>query len=275
MATLEHGSPQLPSAPKTRQLLALFLFNANAPVSVSQCIEELWGEDAPPTALQSIHTRVLQIRKFLANSLTPREAKRVLVTGNHSYTLRIGPGELDLHDLERQVRGARRAEAAADDRALSLILRDALDLWHGPVLADVSPGLRLQPHVTRLEEQRLTLREKCIDAELRLGLHQELLHELSSLIVQYPTHENFQAQHMLALYRSGRVAQALECYRTLRERLVSEVGIEPSLPLRALQAEILSQSAGDESALDSPEWFPGFSRSLATARTRSPSLSCK
>jgi DNA-binding SARP family transcriptional activator len=243
---LDDGGPRdIPSAPKTRSLLALLVLNADTPVSQDMCMDELWAGDVPPSAVQSLHTRVLHLRQALAAAPSVgslRAAKQVLVTHSRGYMLRLGEGALDLHDLEHRLRGARQAELARDDRKLSFALRAALELWRGPVLGDTPAGPWLQPHVTSLEEQRLTLLEKCTEAELRLGLHLELLPELRSLTTRHPVHENLHARYMLALYRSGRAAQALTVYRTLRAELVEQVGIEPSARLRALHTAILAQS---------------------------------
>jgi DNA-binding SARP family transcriptional activator len=244
--TLHDGGPRvIPSAPKTRSLLALLVLNADTPVSQDMCMDELWPHEVPPSAVQSLHTRILHLRQALSAAPSVgslRAAKQVLVTHNRGYMLRLGEGALDLHDLEHRLRGARQAELAGDDRKVSFALRAALDLWRGPVLGDTPAGPWLRPHVTSLEEQRVTLLEKCTAAELRLGLHHELLPELRRLTIRHPTHENLHAQYMLALYRSGRAAQALAVYRALREELVEQVGIEPSERLRALHGAILAQS---------------------------------
>ncbi|MFH8803876.1 BTAD domain-containing putative transcriptional regulator [Streptomyces sp. NPDC017936] len=235
----------LPTAPKTRSLLALLVLHAGRPVPQDVCREELWPEEMPPTAVQSLHTRVLHVRRALADLPSVgslRAAKQILATEPGGYALRLGENELDLHDLEHRLRLARQAELARDDRKLSFALRDALGLWRGPVLGDIQAGPLLEAHVTGLEERRVTLLEKCVEAELRLGLHRELLPELRSLTVCFPTHENLHAQYMVALHRSGRVAQCLEVYRRLRDRLVSQLGIEPSSRLRELHAAVLAES---------------------------------
>ncbi|MGW2640684.1 AfsR/SARP family transcriptional regulator [Streptomyces sp. NPDC001348] len=239
------GIRALPTAPKTRSLLALLVLHAGQPVPQDICREELWPEEMPPSAVQSLHTRVLHLRQALAKVPSVgslRAAKQILVTGHGGYALRLGENSLDLHDLEHRLRLARQAELAHDDRKLSFALRDALSLWRGPVLGDTPAGPRIQAHATSLEERRVTLLEKCVEAELRLGLHHELLPELRSLTVYFPTHENLHAQYMLALYRSGRVAQCLDAYRLLRDRLVTQIGIEPSPRLRELHAAVLAES---------------------------------
>ncbi|ALV31118.1 BTAD domain-containing putative transcriptional regulator [Streptomyces sp. CdTB01] len=235
----------LPTAPKTRSLLALLLLHAGQPVPRAVCQEELWPDEMPPTAVQSLHTRILHLRRALADVPSVgslRAAKQLLVTEPGGYALRLGENTVDLQDLSHRLRLARQAELARDDRKLSFALREALGLWRGPVLGDTLAGPRIQAHVASLEEQRVTLLEKCVEAELRLGLHHELLPELRSLTTYFATHENLHAQYMIALYRSGRVAQCLEVYRRLRDHLVTQIGVEPSPRLRELHAAVLAES---------------------------------
>ncbi|MDI3418024.1 AfsR/SARP family transcriptional regulator [Streptomyces luteolus] len=239
----DEGVCLLPSAPKTRQLLALFLLRNGAPVSVAMCLEELWGPRSPRSAIQSLHTRVLHIRQTLAASPligSQERAKRVLSTAHRAYVLRAEKEDFDLSRLEDNVAASRDAAAVGDDRAVSTALRAAIRLWRGPTLSDINLGPYLRARVTGLEEQRLTLTDQCIEAELRLGLHHELLAELGQLTAEYPTYENFHAQYMLALYRSGRAARALGVYHALRGRLRTELGIEPSPRLREIQTAILN-----------------------------------
>ncbi|WP_327358343.1 AfsR/SARP family transcriptional regulator [Streptomyces sp. NBC_01304] len=237
------GACRLPSAPKTRQLLALFVLYNNTPVSMAMCLEELWGNHGPRSAVQSLHTRIMHIRHALAASPSigsHEGAKQALTTQHRGYQLHAAPGSVDLHHLERHVAESRRAEAAGDERRLRFALRAALQLWHGPALTDVELGSYLQARVTGLEELRLTLLDQRIEAELRLGMHHELLPELSQLAAEYPAHENFHAQYMLALYRSGRAAQALDAYHLLRGSLNQNLGIDPSPRLRGIHSAILN-----------------------------------
>ncbi|WP_016908591.1 AfsR/SARP family transcriptional regulator [Streptomyces xiaopingdaonensis] len=258
--TLHDGGPLvIPSAPKTRSLLALLVLNADTPVSQDMCMGELWPDDMPPSAVQSLHTRILHLRQALAVAPSVgslEAAKQVLVTHSRGYMLRLHEGALDLHDLRFRLRAVRQAELARDDRKLSFALREALKPWRGSVLGDTLAGPWLQPHVTSLEEQRITLLEKRMAAELRLGLHHELLPELRNLTAHHEMHESLHAQYMLALYRSGRAAEALTVYRELRDKLVEQVGIEPSERLRTLHGAILAQSP--DLALRGPEGVDGL-----------------
>ncbi|MFE0256803.1 BTAD domain-containing putative transcriptional regulator [Streptomyces sp. NPDC059010] len=237
---------RLPSAPKTRQLLALLLLHAGAQVSLDLCVQELWGEDSPRSAVQSVHTRVFQLRQALATLPSVRSvdaAKRVLETRHNGYVMQVRQGELDLHSLDAHMAEARRARAHGDDALCATALRSALALWRGRTLVDIEAGPHLQAQISHLEGVRMTALEQSLDAELRLGLHHQLLSELSLLVSRHPTHENLHAQYMIALYRSGRTAHALEVYHALSRHLADELGIEPSHRLRTLQTAVLTESS--------------------------------
>lgn len=239
------GVSLVPSPPKTRQLLALLLLNADSPVSCDTCVDELWETGPPRSAVQSIHTRVFHIRKALASAPevgSPAAARRILRTEHNGYSLQLPPGALDLHELEDRMQEVQSARAHHDDRQLAAALRGLLSLWRGRELADVPTGPHLRAHLVGIAARRLTLLEQCIEAELRLGLHHMLLPELETLAARYPVHENLHAQYMIALHRSGRTAQALETYQDLRRTLNSELGMEPSARLRRIHSAVLADS---------------------------------
>lgn len=236
----------LPTAPKTRQLLALLLLRANSLVTLDACVQELWGESSPRSAVRSVHTRVFQIRQALAGDLSGRtteESKRVLETHHQGYSLRVEKGSLDLDVLETHLAEFRRAQSAKDDLGISQALRSALGLWRGRTLVDIPQGSCIQAHVMGVEDLRMTVLEQCIEAELRLGMHHRLLSELSTLVYRHPVHENLHAQYMIALYRSGRTAESLGAYQRLHKTLTDELGIEPSHRIRELQTAVLTESA--------------------------------
>ncbi|UKY53524.1 AfsR/SARP family transcriptional regulator [Streptomyces inhibens] len=245
LSLMDGSDSLLPSAPKTRQLLALLLLNANSPVALDTCVQELWGADAPRSAVQSVHTRVFQIRQALAgpaSGRTAEEVKQILETHHQGYSLRVEHGALDLHSLEQYLADFRQAQSRKDDLLASVTLRSALDLWRGHTLLDVQHGTHIQAIVTGLEYLHMTALEQCIDAELRLGMHHQLLSELSTLVSRHPVHENLHAQYMIALYRSGRTAQSLEAYHRLHEKLTDELGIAPSQRIRQLHMAVLTES---------------------------------
>jgi DNA-binding SARP family transcriptional activator len=232
-----------PTAPKTRQVLALLLMYANQMVSVSAIIRELWNDDPPRSALTTLQTYVLKLRRLFAAGLQLGPAQvsaEVLVTRVGGYLLKVDPGTLDMHRFERLARDGRAALATGDGDLAATRLRAALALWRDRALVDVQAGPLLSVQVARLEEARLAALEYRIEADLMLGLHRELLSELACLAAQHPLHENIHVQLMVALYRSGRRSDALDVYHRMRTRLVDELGLEPSANMRRMQQAILA-----------------------------------
>ena len=226
---------------KPRSLLAILLLNANQVVSSDRLIDELWGAEAPDTAPKALQVHVSQLRKALEPGRAPGEAGRVLVTRAPGYLLQLEPDELDLGCFERLASEGRAALAARDPAGAASLLREALALWRGPPLAEVAYTDFAQREISRLEELRLSILEDRIQADLDCGRHAELIGELETLVAEEPLRERPRAQLMLALYRSGRQAEALDAYREARRALVEELGIEPSRELRELEAAILEQ----------------------------------
>jgi DNA-binding SARP family transcriptional activator len=221
---------------KQRALLALLLLDAGRVVSVDRLVDALWGEQPPKTAQTSLHNLVSQLRKLLGADL--------LVTQAPGYVLRVDPGQVDLRRFERLVSQGREAEGEAKAR----LLREALALWRGTPLAELAFEPFAQEEVARLEELRLATIEERIDADLAVGRHSELVGELEAAVAAHPLRERPRAQLMLALYRAGRQAEALEAYAEARRVLVGELGIEPSPELQRLHASILRQEGGLELA---------------------------
>ena len=214
---------------KQRALLAILLLHANEPVASDRLIEDLWAGRPPATAAKVLQTYVSQLRKALGND--------VIVTGPAGYELRVEPDGLDLHRFERLVTEARGAEPPAAAQSL----REALALWRGPPLAEFAYEPWAQGEIGRLEELHLAALQDRIDADLALGRAGELVGELERLVAEHPLAERLRGQLMLALYRSGRQAEALEAYRSARETLVEPLGIEPGSALRRLERAILDQ----------------------------------
>jgi DNA-binding SARP family transcriptional activator len=217
---------------KQRAVLAALLLDANRVVSVDRLIDALWGEQPPKTALTSLQNFVSQLRKVLGAD--------VLETQMPGYRLRVGPGELDL-DRFRHLCDVARAAELEEKRAA---LREALALWRGPPLADFQFEAFAQGEIARLEEQRLAALEDRLEADLEAGLDAELVAELESLVEQHPLRERLRAHLMLALYRSGRQAEALQVYQQARRALLEELGIDPSPALQELHGAILRQEVG-------------------------------
>jgi DNA-binding SARP family transcriptional activator len=234
---------------KQRLLLSVLLLNANEVVSSDRLIEALWGESPPDTAAKALQVHVSQLRNLLEPERARGASGRILLTRPPGYELRVEPGQLDLHRFGQELSEAKAAMAAGHSRQAARALRNALALWRGPPLADLSFEDFLQPEIARIEELRLVALEERVDADLTLGGHADVIGELESLASQHPLRERLRAQLMLALYRSGRQAEALEVYRETRRLLVAELGIEPGPALKQLERRILAQDA----ALDVPE----------------------
>ena len=213
---------------KQRALLALLLLHANHVVSRDRLVDELWGDSPPETAVQGVQVYVSRLRRLL-----PAET---LLTRPPGYLLAAAPETIDLRRFERLVADAR----MADPERASRLLREALELWRGPALAEFGEEPFSRAEAGRLEDLRLAALEERIEADLALGRHHELAGELEALIAAHPHRERLRAQLMLALYRSGRQAEALEAYRDGRAAL-DELGIEPGAALRELERAILAQ----------------------------------
>ncbi|MGZ8647369.1 MAG: AfsR/SARP family transcriptional regulator, partial [Solirubrobacteraceae bacterium] len=235
---------------KQRSLLALLLLHANEIVATDRLIAELWGEAPPATASKSIQVYVMRLRRELG-------AER-LTTRAPGYVLHVEPEELDVAVFERLRGEARRAERA---RAAEK-LRAALGLWRGPPLADLAYESFAQAEIGRLDELRLAVLEERVDADLACGRHADLVGELEALIAANPVRERLRAQLMLALYRSGRQAEALEAYRAVRRELADELGLEPGEQLRQLERAILSHDPKLDAAPASRAAAPAIERSL-------------
>jgi DNA-binding SARP family transcriptional activator len=236
----EHDRALALGGVKQRSLLAILLLQANELVSTDRLIDQLWGAAPPATAAKSIQVYVSRLRKALGEGR--------LATHTPGYVLRIEPSELDLARFERLAGEARRAAPETAARKL----REALALWRGPALADLAYESFAQVEIGRLEEMRLAVLERRIDADLALGRHAELVGELEALVSRYPLRERLRCQLMLALYRSARQAEALDAYRAARRELSEELGLEPSEELKRLEQAILRQ----DPALELPQLAP-------------------
>lgn len=219
---------------KQRAVLALLLLHAGRVVPTDRLLDDLWGEQPPPTASSSLQNLVSQLRKILGRD--------VIVTRPPGYVLQVEAAQVDLRRFEQTLAKAREVEPAAR----AALLREALGLWHGPPLAEFAFERFAENEIGRLEDLRLAAVEERIEADLELDRHAELVGELEGLVAEHPYRERLRGQLMLALYRSGRQAEALRVYQETRHALVDELGIEPSRSLQQLHASILRQEAGLE-----------------------------
>lgn len=244
----------VPSAAKPRQMLALLAIDSGREVGVRALTDELWGDRPPRSAAATLHTYVKQLRRLIAAALGPEPARGprdVLVRRHSGYVLEAPPDGTDATRFERLARRGRAALEAGDAATASERLDEALRLWRGPALADVTPGRVLEAEVLRLEELRLTALEDRIAADLRLGRHDLLLGELTGLTTRFPLHERLHGQLMVALCRSGRTWQALEVYGRLRAAFVADLGLEPSPQLKRLHQAVLTGDPALEARVSS------------------------
>src|SRR5262245_10190307 len=227
---------------RQRALLALLLTRPNEVVSTDHMVDALWGAQPPKRAMNTIQYYVSTLRKTLGPDR--------IVTRPPGYLIRVAPDELDLERFERLV---------AEGTAESLV--EALALWRGPALADLAYESFAQEETARLEELRLAAQERRIDADLERGRSAELVGELEQLTAQHPLRERLRGQFMLALYRSGRQAEALAVYQAARSALVGELGIEPAPALQELERAMLRQ----DPSLDLAAELPTPERSILVA----------
>jgi DNA-binding SARP family transcriptional activator/pimeloyl-ACP methyl ester carboxylesterase len=218
---------------KERALLALLLVNVNRTLALDGIVDGLWGEDVPETAQKMVQVHVSRLRKVLG--------AQTIRTRPPGYALVVRPEQLDLHRFETAVLEAREALDAGQAHPAAARFREALSLWRGPALAEFTSEPFAASEQARLEDLRMYAVEGLLAAELDMGHHRAAVGELEGLIAEHPLRERLRRQHMLALYRSGRHAEALSSYQTFRRALAEELGIEPSASLRELERQILQQ----------------------------------
>lgn len=236
----DRGHPIALGGSRQRSVLAVLLLNAGEVVSTDRLLLDLWGESPPKTAMTALQGYVSQLRRALEPN-RPAGESSVILTREPGYVIAIEPQQLDVARFERLRANASEAMARGDARTAATELEKALALWRGKALADLVNEPFASEAARRLEDMRVTAIEERIDAELALGRDRELLTVIQSLVDREPLRERPREQLMLALYRSGRQADALRAYDDARRALVSELGIEPGHGLRRLQQRILEQ----------------------------------
>jgi DNA-binding SARP family transcriptional activator len=231
-------------AGQQQALLALLLLRANETISRDRLIQDLWGDQPPRTAAKALQGHISTLRRELEPDGEAGAASRVILTRAGGYELRVEREQLDLDRFERLRREGRSGLASGKPDTAAELLREALDLWRGPPLADFLYEPFAQSEIARLEELRVSTLEDRVEADLARGGHAELIGELEALVQEHPGRERLRSQLMLALYRSGRQPEALDAYLAARTALVEELGIEPGRPLRELHQAILRQDPG-------------------------------
>ncbi|WP_411082305.1 BTAD domain-containing putative transcriptional regulator [Streptomyces sp. cmx-18-6] len=252
-ATRDGGPVQLGGV-NQRAVLGYLLLHPNKVVATRELVQALWGEGAPPTARKMVQNAVAGLRRALSEG-----GSVSLTTSPPGYVLRVDASEIDLTRFEELVQRGRAALASESWATAAGLLREALALWRGPVLADVSENGVAWPEFAVVREARLTAFEDCAEAELALGRHRELVGELAALAEEEPVRERLCGLLMLALYRCGRQPEALAVYQRIRDELVNGFGLDPAPELQDLERAILNQrpalawqSAPDAPAADHP-----------------------
>src|SRR5829696_509671 len=243
---------------RQRALLARLLIDPNRTVAVDRLVDDLWGDSVPESAVKMVHIYVSQLRKLLPHGM--------LVTRAPGYAVELEPEAVDVARFTRLHGEGRAALAAGDPATAAARLREALGLWRGAALAEFSEPFA-QTEGAHLEELHLACLEDRIEVDLALGRHADLVGELEALVARQPLRERLRRQHMLALYRSGRQAEALAAYQDARRALVEELGLEPSKVLRELERRILQQ----DTTLDGAAWsVPGAALAPGERRAAAP-----
>ena len=250
---VEGDRPVALGGPKQRALLAVLLLRRGEAVSSDRLIDEIWGEQPPASANKIVQGYVSHLRKALGDGL--------LVTQGRGYLLRIEPGQTDADRFEALAGQGREALERGDALTAAAVLREAPGVWRGPALADFAYAPFAQAEIARLEESRVAALEDRIDADLALGEQTRLVGELEGLVREHPLREHLRGQLMLALYRSGRQADALQAYQDARRELLDGLGLEPGGALQELERAILTHDPGvDLPAGHAPQPPPAAAR---------------
>jgi DNA-binding SARP family transcriptional activator len=225
---------------KLRTLLAIFGLSPSTAISQDQLIDELWPQAPPKDAVNSLQVHILRLRQLLASYAGARAARALLITTGSGYCLSVPDDAIDAILFTKLVAEAQ--EPGQEPAQCRKILVSALDLWRGPALLDIGDSMTCRLAAVRLEEARLVAQEVLFDAELSLGMHGATVPLLEQFTARYPLRERFSEQLMVALYRSGRQADAIDVYHRTRQRLLNELGLEPNESIRSRFQEILRQA---------------------------------
>ncbi|MEU8789811.1 BTAD domain-containing putative transcriptional regulator [Streptomyces sp. NPDC048643] len=271
-----HGEQEVDvGSPQQRAVLAALLLRRGRPVMLGELLDAVWGEKPPAAAVSVLRTYASRLRKALEPERDAADAPRVVVSVGDGYLLRFSEGALDLDVFERRIAEARRLRADGEPAAAADLLHAALGGWQGTALAGV-PGPLAESEASRLNEQRLAALETRLDVDVELGRHGEVIAELLALTGTFPLREQLCRLLMLALYRSGRQAEALAAYRRTRATLVAELGIEPGAALQDLHERILaadvSLGAGPSVTPEPPEQAVGAEQPGVSAEPAPPGL---
>jgi DNA-binding SARP family transcriptional activator len=234
----DEGQTHALKAPKICQLLAVLALQPRETVAADTLIRELWGESPPNRAQRTLQTHVYHARRLLTRTQVSSPERQLLLTKSPGYRLDIDDDAVDARTFERLVRRAQQELDHDGADAASRCVTRALRLWRGRPLSNVPMGSVLTGRAARVEELKIRALELRVETEHRLGRHREFLPDLRALVNEYPLHEWFHGQLIWALHHSGRRRDALEAYQNLYRILKTELGLEPSVDIQQIQAEI-------------------------------------
>ncbi|MGY1695448.1 BTAD domain-containing putative transcriptional regulator [Geodermatophilus sp. SYSU D00814] len=243
LQVLDGGRPLPLGRPKQRAVLAILLLDPGTVVSLDRLVDELWGRQAPPQSLASVHAYVSHLRRLLEPQRPAGAPASVLVNQAPGYRIVVADDDLDAVRFQALARTGHTLLRTGDASRAADTLAEALRLWRGPVLADFADASFVQAERSRLEELRLTALEDRLSADLRVGRHALIVAELDQLTGEHPFRERLQGLRMAALYLGGRQAEALQAYQRFRAQLREELGLDPGPALRMLERDILRQEA--------------------------------
>ncbi|RAJ39634.1 DNA-binding SARP family transcriptional activator [Kitasatospora sp. SolWspMP-SS2h] len=244
----ENGLSVVPAAAKPRAVLALLALHQGSTVPSGTLMSEIWGEAPPRSADNTLQGYVVRLRRLIGAAWSGSapgapDPKWLLQTRPGGYSLDLAGGDIDMLRMQRLAASGYRAADGGDDARASALFAQALALWSGPALSDTRTGVRLTAEALRLENVRLSLLERRIAADMRLGRHHELIVELGALCAEFPLHEGLHAQLMRALHRTGGRWRALEVYQRLRTALIDQLGLDPCAEVRAAHQAVLESEA--------------------------------
>lgn len=225
---------------RQRVILAMLVVNPNRTVSTRQLVNAVWSDDPPKTAVEQVQTCVWRLRKSF-DAVFP--GRRLIETTASGYSLRLGESTVDTEEFDERVREAKSMAGSGEHDAAARRFREALDLFRGPVLAEIGSPL-VRAVAAKWEERRLVVHEECLESELASGRHSEVVDELTALVNEHPLREVLRGQLMLAPYRCGRQADALGVFREGRDIMIWQLGIEPGQRLQELHGAILKARVG-------------------------------
>jgi DNA-binding SARP family transcriptional activator len=241
--------------PKQRAVLAILLLEANRVVPADRIADLVWGEDQPDSVQGTLQVYVSNLRRALRGDADAEGESGPLLSRRPGYLLEVDDEASDHLQVAQLLAAARQSKAAGDRAAAVHLLRLALQQWRGPALSDLRDRPAIAALTATLDRQRSLIRQECFESELELGRHRELIPELTDALTEDRHDERLAGLLMLALYRSGRQAEALATYRSTATSLVDELGIDPGAELRALEEAVLRQDPGLE--LMPPDADPG------------------